>query len=195
MQGCEDRGDAIARFYPFVLTGALGERIYGAALIRTSSGATHDPTTTTAHGSSTACSIGPIEALCFLSRFPVFSLLHDLLFHLHHISRPESNHGGTPLASLNHHHHHQPQQPPHEDNHFTSPSKKPQRRRSTASTTVDASSAAAVASAAAAAADAVARAAASSSRAGTVSEVHLQVVLNGAHGAPLGIDYQNYDVA
>ena len=66
--GNDGQSERAARFHPFVLTGASGERIYGASLLRGGSA-----------GSS-------VHALCFLSRFPFFSLFHDVLLHLHHLS-------------------------------------------------------------------------------------------------------------
>ena len=78
--------DLPPRFIPFVLTGASGERIYGGALLRFYEST---PAAGAAPGGSSVGSLaavsGPprVEALCFLSRFPFFSLFHDLLEHLH----------------------------------------------------------------------------------------------------------------
>jgi len=65
------------KFYPIVLTGASGERIYGGTLLRTVAGVGSQPQSST-------------QALCFLSRFPFFSLFHDLLRHIHALSWPVS---------------------------------------------------------------------------------------------------------
>jgi len=77
------------RFYPFVLTGASGERIYGGALLRLSPNEKITPglsAQTLPHHDSNSQFY--VEALCFLSRFPFFKLMHDMLYHIHKLSSP-----------------------------------------------------------------------------------------------------------
>ncbi len=168
--------DPSTYFYPFVLTGSEGEHIYGATLIRRLPNPPVD---------GEQSSGNDIEALCFLSRFPVFSLLHDILFQLHLISKPEGSQLGDrsfmlpPNHNLSLHH--------HQDGfgQISSPAKKnSQRRRSTSAGDGYAVHSSA-ALAAADAADAIARAAANASHAGTISDVHLQVTLSAAHGVSI----------
>jgi len=163
-------------FYPFVLTGSHGERIYGGTLLRiVPSSLVLTQATPSSANASTGQPMQISEALCVLSRFPFFSLFHDLLFHVHRLSRP-------PVSSLN-----------TDGSHGAAvgsggdkKSKKKPADHSGAGTTA---SAAAIASSTA---EILAVAAASATRAESsgAPEVRLQVALG---RGPLGLSFANHD--
>jgi hypothetical protein len=164
-------------FYPFVLTGSHGERIYGGTLLRI---VPSSPVLTQATPSSANASTGRpkqiSEALCVLSRFPFFSLFHDLLFHVHRLSRP-------PISSFN-----------TEGSNGAVPGtggdKKSKKKPATDHSSIGgAASAAAIASSTA---EILAVAAASATRAESsgAPEVRLQVALG---RGPLGLSFANHD--
>ena len=164
-------------FYPFVLTGSHGERIYGGTLLRI---VPSSPVLTQATPSSANASTGRpkqiSEALCVLSRFPFFSLFHDLLFHVHRLSRP-------PISSFN-----------TEGSNGAVPGtggdKKSKKKTATDHSSIGgAASAAAIASSTA---EILAVAAASATRAESsgAPEVRLQVALG---RGPLGLSFANHD--